>query len=87
MTCPRREKRKISSFPSVSRTSFSSSRGLRLMAARPVRGESYSVSFVFFTMPFFVAKKRYLPSSYFLRSMTALTFSSPVIETPGRFAT
>jgi hypothetical protein len=51
-----------SPFPSVSRTSTSSSPGLRLIAASPVRGESYSVSAVRFTIPFLVAKTRNLPS-------------------------
>ena len=54
---------------------------------RPVRGESYSGSVVFFTMPFFVANSRYLPSaSYSFRSITALIRSSPSSATPGRFA-
>ena len=42
---------------------MSSSPSRRLMAAKPVRGESYSDSAVFLTIPFFVANTRYFPSS------------------------
>jgi hypothetical protein len=53
-----RETRITSSLPSVRRTSISSSPGLRLIAASPVRGESYSGSVVFFTIPLREANRR-----------------------------
>ena len=60
---PFREMRNTSSVPSVSRTSISSSSPRRLIAASPVRGESYSGSDVFFTIPLRVANSRNRPSS------------------------
>ena len=53
---------------------------------RPLREESYSGSFVFFTMPLRVANSSRRPSVYSFRSITALIFSSPSRATPGRFA-
>ena len=58
IACPLRETMRTSSSPSVSLTSISSSSPRRLMAMRPVRGESYSGSAVFFTMPLRVANSR-----------------------------
>ena len=71
IVCPLRDTRNTSSAPAVSLTSISSSPSLRLIAARPVRGESYSGSAVFLTMPLRVENSRYLPASYSLRSSTA----------------
>ena len=50
---------RMSSPPLVGITCTSSSPSRRLMAMMPVRSdESYSLNFVFFTWPFFVAKNR-----------------------------
>ena len=83
---PLRETRNTSSLPSVNRTSISSSSPRSLTAINPVRGESYSGSFVFFTMPLRVTNSRKRSSEYSFRSITALIFSSPSRATPGRFA-
>ena len=73
---PLRETRNTSSLPLVSFTSMSSSPCFRLIAARPVRGESYSGSVVFLTMPRLVENSRNRPASYSFRSSTADTRSS-----------
>src|SRR5438093_1575700 len=79
--------RMMSSLPVVRITPISSSPALRLMAASPVRGESYSDSAVFLTIPLFVAKTRNRSSRYSLASITAAIRSSAPNPMPGRFAT
>ena len=63
--------------PSVGFTSISSSPSLRTMAVSPFfLTFAYSSSFVYLTMPFFVAMKRYFSSPVELKGIIAVIFSS-----------
>ena len=58
---PERDTMKMSSPSLTGMTRTSSSSSFRRSAMSPARSdESYSVNFVFLTVPFFVAKNRYL---------------------------